>query len=45
MVSYKSVRHYGRVSYWEWLKLSATALLLAFAMDAVLVAIWWFFIR
>jgi hypothetical protein len=30
------------MSYWEWAKLVAKALLISIAIDAVLMAVWWF---
>jgi hypothetical protein len=33
------------LSYWEWAKLIATAVLIALAIDTFFVAIWWFFIK
>jgi hypothetical protein len=33
------------VSYWEWGKLIGTAMLMALALDAIGLAVWWFFIK
>jgi hypothetical protein len=35
----------GKLSYWEWAKLIAASILIALAVDAFGLAIWWYFIK
>jgi hypothetical protein len=35
----------GKLSYWEWAKLIAASILIALAVDAAGLAIWWCLIR
>jgi hypothetical protein len=37
--------HRGKLSFWEWAKLIAASILIALAVDALGLAIWWYFIK